>query len=457
MSTVRALLTTIFSIFFRSGNIRAGLFSVGILSAGLVNSVASVHAADFGADCCADLERRIAELEATTARKGNRKVSLKISGHINEAVMWWDDGKSSNVYVVTNDTGRSRLRFRGKAKINSEWEAGYRLEIGFRVARSDRVNQNTANPAGEKIDLRYSAWYLKSKIWGEVQVGNTDTSGQGITESNVTQTASIAKNSDVEDHIAGFLLRTNGAPGLSDLQWRRLINDTGVQAGDSARTQTVHYISPSLAGFHLHAAWGADDYWDVGLAFKGTVGDVKLKAGIAYGKTNDEIGGPLHCIESDAPVDCHQLGGSFSALHQPTGLFLTFGAGWYEDKNINRQGFDGDATFYALQFGLEKNWVSLGKTTIYGEYFKHDGGYNDRNVAAGDAINPTGVQVQINDSEVETIGFGVIQGIDAAAMRVYLIYRHYEADLNLNNAGVVSSARTIEDVDVVVGGTIIQF
>ena len=31
-------------------------------------------AADLGGDCCADLEERVAELEATTARKGNKKV-----------------------------------------------------------------------------------------------------------------------------------------------------------------------------------------------------------------------------------------------------------------------------------------------------------------------------------------------------------------------------------------------
>ena len=41
-------------------------------------------AADLGGDCCADLEERIAELEATTARKGNRKVSLTVSGHVTE-------------------------------------------------------------------------------------------------------------------------------------------------------------------------------------------------------------------------------------------------------------------------------------------------------------------------------------------------------------------------------------
>ena len=43
-------------------------------------------AADLGGNCCADLEERIAELESTTARKGNRKVSLTISGWINEAL-----------------------------------------------------------------------------------------------------------------------------------------------------------------------------------------------------------------------------------------------------------------------------------------------------------------------------------------------------------------------------------
>ena len=49
-------------------------------------------AADVGGDCCADLEERVAELEATTVRKGNKKVSVQIYGKINRALMFWDDG-----------------------------------------------------------------------------------------------------------------------------------------------------------------------------------------------------------------------------------------------------------------------------------------------------------------------------------------------------------------------------
>ena len=50
--------------------------------AGLLFSTASAQAADLGGNCCADLEERVAELEATTARKGNRRMSLTVSGQV---------------------------------------------------------------------------------------------------------------------------------------------------------------------------------------------------------------------------------------------------------------------------------------------------------------------------------------------------------------------------------------
>ena len=56
----------------------------------VAGSFSPVLAADLGGDCCADLEERVAELEATTARKGNRKVSLEIYGQVNQGVLWWD-------------------------------------------------------------------------------------------------------------------------------------------------------------------------------------------------------------------------------------------------------------------------------------------------------------------------------------------------------------------------------
>ena len=65
-----------------------GLFKpagvVSLAAAGMLMGGVSAQAADLGGNCCADLEERVAELEATTARKGNRKVSLEVSGHVHE-------------------------------------------------------------------------------------------------------------------------------------------------------------------------------------------------------------------------------------------------------------------------------------------------------------------------------------------------------------------------------------
>jgi hypothetical protein len=77
--------------------------TAAFLMTGVAATVAS--AADLGGNCCADLEERIAELEATTARKGNRKVSLTVSGWVNEAVFFWDDGVKSNTYADMVITG----------------------------------------------------------------------------------------------------------------------------------------------------------------------------------------------------------------------------------------------------------------------------------------------------------------------------------------------------------------
>ncbi|MEE8297158.1 MAG: porin, partial [Hyphomicrobium sp.] len=108
----------------------SALVAAGLLAGGLTASSAS--AADLGGNCCADLEERIAELEATTARKGNRKVSLTISGWVAEQVMWWDDDftDESNVYVGgIGTTLSSHFKMTGSAQISPGWSAGYVIHV----------------------------------------------------------------------------------------------------------------------------------------------------------------------------------------------------------------------------------------------------------------------------------------------------------------------------------------
>lgn len=463
------------------------------IAAGLLVSASAMpsSAADLGGNCCADLEERIAELEATTARKGNRKVSLEVYGQVNQGILWWDDGQESNVGVYTNDNARTRFGFRGKAKIDADWEAGYRIEIGIRTANSKRFNQD--NPTGNDfeadvgLDLRDSYWYVKNKTFGSVSVGTQATATDQITEINLTQTKDFSKYSDVEDTGLGLLLRsaTNGelakpkigATGVGGLTWRRLIGDGGDQPGEGERRfNAVTYATPEYAGFTASASWGEDDYWDVALRYAGEFAGLKVAAGIGYGEITDNNQTKTVCAAGEAALasdtKCHQFGGSVSVIHESSGLFVNAGAGIKVDDNIDNTtrfagtGADDEQTFWSVQAGIEKKFNEFGKTTIYGEYYSYEGGANNRRtVDADDPLNTVGGGVNpatIWSSGVDIWGAGIAQGFDKAALVLYLSYRHVEGDLVLSE--LVGGQATnnianspIDSLDLVFGGGIIKF
>ncbi len=162
----------------------SALVAAGLLAGGL--TAGSASAADLGGNCCADLEERIAELEATTARKGNRKVSLTVSGFVAQQILGWDDGEESNVYIT--DTGSvsigSHFKFTGQATVAPGWSAGYVLKIEAIQNDSLLVDQNNDNGiansasalvgnngSSSALSVESSYWFIKSENLGRLSVG----------------------------------------------------------------------------------------------------------------------------------------------------------------------------------------------------------------------------------------------------------------------------------------------
>ena len=77
----------------------------------------------------------MAELEATTVRKGNKKVSVTLSGWVVKSFNWWDDGDLTSAFVGDKgyDLG-SRFAITGSATIAPGWSAGFNLTM---LATSD--------------------------------------------------------------------------------------------------------------------------------------------------------------------------------------------------------------------------------------------------------------------------------------------------------------------------------
>lgn len=454
---------------------RSGLYTALFVSAAMLTSHAAT-AADLGGDCCADLEERVAELEATTARKGNRKVSLTVYGQVNQAVMFWDDGSESNTYVVNNKASTSHFGFEGSAAINSEWSAGFRLEIETASANSDFVDQGFVPGAPGAVFgsqrgvgdegrtgtfLRHALWYIDSKRLGRLSVGQQSNATDNIAEMDLSRT-SVVSLSSVETANEGFFLRDKDTgfsvqfPGVLALSGAgvSIMGDLFRGNLDGGRGNLVRYDTPVLGGFIASVAWGEDDDWDVGLRYGGDLGDFSIRAGIGYhsGKILD-TDNVTTIVGANAIPDHEEVVGSFAALHKPTGIFVTFAGGgrnWL-DSPVRGVELLGEKYFY-VKTGLLRRWFALGDTSIYGEY------YNIWDV--GIESPAFGRFNSRFDESAHAFGFGIVQHVDAAAMELYLSYKRYAADditdFTLTPVGGALADHDIQ-MDIVMGGARIKF
>ena len=438
------------SVFKLSSNRVALAAAFGLVACGFTPA----EAADLGGNCCADLEERIAELEATTARKGNRKVSLTVSGWVNEAVFFWDDGTERNVYVGTNGLEQSRFRFTGEAKIMNDWSAGYTLEIGVVGAASNTWDQiiddgNTKSA----LTVRKSNWYLKSNTYGKVTVGLEGTATYHLLDdADATNTRNFSDAEAAAVAQGRFFLRSNGngvgggAFGTG-LRWSDiLVSVNNGTPGQNGRRNIVRYDSPELHGFVVTASWGEDDMGGVSLTYKNVWGDFKVLAKAGFEHNSDEN---TSVCSQLAGQDCSWGGAAATIMHVPTGLYVYGGFGRQHDDTEAEFNPLADPTdkMWFIQAGIEQKFCPLGTTTIFGEFRHDDAGSNL-------AKNPTGLAGDfVEDSDLNFVAAGVVQNIEAAAMDLYVIYRHADGDVNAASGTEIE----LDPFDMVITGALIKF
>jgi hypothetical protein len=236
----------------------------------------------------------------------------------------------------------------------------------------------------------------------------------------------------------------------------------------------VRYDSPVFAGFSMSASWGEDDMWDVAARYAGEWNGIKLAAAAAYSQQNDEclavcLGGVAdNLVQGRRDVGYFQIGAYVE--HVATGLWV-YGAYGRENvdsiyvmPNGNLFTEPNNPSNWYVKAGLRERWTHLGHTVVYGEYGNHD-----------DQLNPTlqftgaGATGSATDSEFRQWGVGVVQEIDAAAMSMWISYRHFDGSMDCNpnpaatatacGSGAVQNARhlDLQDWQMVKFGALINF
>jgi predicted porin len=490
--------------------------ALGMTLGGFAMSSHPAKAADLGGDCCADLEERVAELEATTVRKGNKKVSVTLSGWVVKYVDWWDDGVEQNVYVGDKHTTlSSHFQLSGSATIAPGWSGGYTISVetrgGSTVGDANQFNDDTSQGTSiailNNISVLLSYMWIKSDKWGTLNWGQLSQATDNVALLPDLSGTIIESNAVLFDG-SFFFLRPKGFPknaqGLSTVTWGNVTNclegGGGLGADCNGYPQNgVRYDSPTWGGFSMSGGFAEDDIWDVAVRYAKDWGNFKVSAAYGFTESTDEgcvaigtctragfLGGggaPLQGFRTD--VTLNQVGAS--VLHVPSGLFA-YGLYQHEENDgttltfslpgatINNQN---STDVWYVKAGIKRTWTPLGATVLFGEGGQYENQFAPLTGGNSDLCNPAGAKtftatsiggacltnnnLFMTGSTVNRWGAGVVQEIDAAAMHVWFNWQHLELDGDFVGNGLVPGAnfakakQNFEDLDMFMAGGVIFF
>ena len=327
--------------------------------------------------------------------------SLTLSGQINPAFNVVDDGISTDVFIVDNDTSGTRFRLDADAPLG-QTTLGATLEIGASPNNSYDVSQ-LAPQTDADFNVRRAEVTFRDDRYGRLQLGKGSSAADDTAEYDLSLVAGPIMYAGVAD-IAGGILFTDGT------------DYSGTTVGDAFfdfdgdRLARIRYDTPMFGPLQGSASYGQDDQWAAAVTLGGdygdwsgwTVGDFTLLAAASVYNTTDDT------------VD-YAYAASGSVLHDPTGLSLTLSTGGYHLAEG-----DDPSNVYA-KLGWDTEFWPLGPTGFGVDYTQ------------GDNISSEG-------ADGTSYGLAAVQRIDRYGIDLYAQIRRYEldqtSDPELNNVTV---------------------
>jgi predicted porin len=304
-------------------------------------------------------------------------LDFKISGQVNRAVLWGDNGNDDDVKFVDNDNSSTRFRFTGSNEFDNNWKVGFKWENEMQSNASnddDNLDIGQNGDAGDvSFNERHMDIYFQHKKFGKLSLGQGDTASNGTSEVDLSGTTVVAYSA-IEDMNGAFSFRDDDDNVIAS------IRDTFSNFDGLSRDDRIRYDTPKFGPVYFSASYQNGQTYDFAGRF-------------AY--QWDGIG-KLAAAASWLPADTQeepykQYSGSISFLFD-FGLNLTFsGANRYDtpgdDEPWNMYGkvgykwnkwaFSVDYTYSedvdeiddeATSIGLAAVWKPWKSVELYGAY-----------------------------------------------------------------------------------------
>lgn len=321
---------------------------------------------------------------------GKEKVSLSISGQVNRMMLFGDDGNQARWFNADNDRSSTRVRFKGKAKMDEEWSAGTNIEVQFESNSTADVTIDQENAAldNNSFTERKLELYFESEQFGKLSIGQGDTASNGTAETDLSGTGVI---SGADYHVLAkemdFVLSGTNGTSTGDDPGDLFDNFDGLSRDDRLR-----YDTPSFGGVKLSASWADGDKRDVAVRFGRKYEGMEVAAAASYWDK-----------EPSNQEDGYSLSGSIKA---DMGVSLSAA---YSEKDFKAENRN-SAEFWWAKVGHQWKVLEAGKSAVSFAYSETE---------EQDANNSSGAYWELAG----------VQKIDGLGAEIYAVYSQFDADI----------------------------
>jgi len=338
-------------------------------------------------------------------------LDFKVSGQLNRAILWGDNGNDDDVKFVDNDNSSTRFRFTGSNTFNDVWKVGFKwenqMESNSSASSDIDIGNNGDNVANVTFTERHMDIYVEHKMFGKLSLGQGDTASNGTSEVDLSGT-DVVNYSSVEDMNGGFNFRDDDDTVITS------IGGAFSNFDGFSRRDRIRYDTPKFGPVYFSASYMNGQSWD-------TAGRLAYEwEGIG------KLAAAAHYTGADNQRDPYkQYSGSISFLHS-SGFNITASGGGRSDQ----AGRDEDPYNVYGKLGYKFGKWALSVDYTYSE-----------NVGA-------------NDDEATSIGTAAVWNV-WESVQFYGSYRWN--DLDRDDAQRVAGVGNAESISSVMVGARVKF
>lgn len=311
---------------------------------------------------------------------------LTVSGHVNRAMVYNDNGGGSILTHIDNSASQTRFRLVASGTINDDWGVGARIEMdpnSNTTQDAETLTHTNSNYShGDKTGVRHADVSFKHKTMGTFTFGHTSHASDGVADQNKSGASLVVNTNSLGHGNIKFHNDTNNAattltPGTFSIQ--------------GGRSEVMKYTSPTiLSGLKVVASHGAEGNTDFAGYYGGTFGAFSVSAAAGYGNYSGS-------------GDRHFGSGSIAIEHE-SGISMQGSAAWADNDAT-----DDDASTFWIGAGYDVSVYEMGETSFA--------------VGFGESNDEAGQNMTVDKWEI-----GFTQDIDAAGTNLYAGWRTWDLE-----------------------------